>query len=229
MARRSSSKDPAKGRKKLFYKIGEVCELTSTEPYLLRWWEQEFPFLAPEKNTAGHRIYTDEDIQTVLEIKRLLYEEGYTTAGARRRLEREREEGVAQQPEPAAAPGMEAAADRLVATLKRVTSELTALRGLLATPGGQSGAARATPAGVKGSKGPSSQAGGGPARKTPAKKSAGKKASKKKATGGKTPAAGKKATGKKAAGKRSAGKSGAGGRGAAKRKKASGSRSPKKR
>ena len=81
--------------KKLFHKIGEVCELTKTEPYVLRYWESEFPFLAPEKNRAGQRIYSDDDIQTVLAIKRLLYEEGYTTAGARRRLEQERREGGA--------------------------------------------------------------------------------------------------------------------------------------
>ena len=79
MAARPGSRPP----KKIFHKIGEVCELTKTEPYVLRYWESEFPFLAPEKNRAGQRIYTDEDIQTVLAIKRLLYEEGYTTAGAR--------------------------------------------------------------------------------------------------------------------------------------------------
>ena len=75
----------ARSKKKIFHKIGEVCELTNTEPYVLRYWESEFPFLAPEKNSAGQRIYTEHDIQTVLAIKRLLYEEGYTTAGARRR------------------------------------------------------------------------------------------------------------------------------------------------
>jgi DNA-binding transcriptional MerR regulator len=88
MTARARSRAP----KKIFHKIGEVCELTKTEPYVLRYWESEFPFLAPEKNRAGQRIYTDEDIDTVLAIKRLLYEEGYTTAGARRRLEKERED-----------------------------------------------------------------------------------------------------------------------------------------
>ena len=91
MARGSSGgegRKPAKG--KLFHKIKDVCAMTSTEPYVLRYWEQEFPFLAPEKNKAGHRIYTDEDIELVRRIKKLLYDEGYTTAGARRQLERER-------------------------------------------------------------------------------------------------------------------------------------------
>ena len=59
---------------------------------MLRYWESEFPFLAPEKNRAGQRVYTDDDVQTVLAIKRLLYAEGYTTAGARRKLEQERRE-----------------------------------------------------------------------------------------------------------------------------------------
>lgn len=98
MAARPGSRPP----KKIFHKIGEVCELTKTEPYVLRYWESEFPFLAPEKNRAGQRIYTDDDIQTVLAIKRLLYEEGYTTAGARRRLEKEREDS-AEPARPAAA------------------------------------------------------------------------------------------------------------------------------
>ena len=98
---------PGRATRKIFHKIGEVCELTKTEPYVLRYWESEFPFLAPEKNKAGQRIYSDEDIQTVLAIKRLLYEEGYTTAGARRRLEKEREDGgvaVESAPAPAAEP-----------------------------------------------------------------------------------------------------------------------------
>jgi DNA-binding transcriptional MerR regulator len=98
----------ARPTKKIFHKIGEVCELTKTEPYVLRYWESEFPFLAPEKNRAGQRIYSDDDIEMVLAIKRLLYEEGYTTAGARRRLEKELQERRGTDPsaataEPAAA------------------------------------------------------------------------------------------------------------------------------
>jgi DNA-binding transcriptional MerR regulator len=74
---------------KLFYKIGEVCEYTDTQPYVLRFWESEFPLLAPQKNRSGQRIYTREDIELVLKIKQLLYDEEYTIAGARKRLERE--------------------------------------------------------------------------------------------------------------------------------------------
>ena len=74
---------------KLFFKIGEVCELTETQPYVLRYWESEFPALAPAKNSSGQRIYRRRDIETVVRIKQLLYEEGFTIAGAKKRLEAE--------------------------------------------------------------------------------------------------------------------------------------------
>jgi DNA-binding transcriptional MerR regulator len=72
---------------KLFFKIGEVCEITDTQPYVLRYWESEFPALAPAKNSSGQRIYRRRDIETVLRIKELLYQEGFTIAGAKKRLE----------------------------------------------------------------------------------------------------------------------------------------------
>ena len=74
---------------KLFFKIGEVCEITDTQPYVLRYWESEFPALAPAKNSSGQRIYRRKDIETVLRIKQLLYDEGFTIAGAKKRLELE--------------------------------------------------------------------------------------------------------------------------------------------
>ena len=79
----------AKIPEKLFFKIGEVCELTDTQPYVLRFWESEFPQLAPKKNRSGQRIYSPEDIEVVQEIKRLLYDSGFTIAGARKQLEQE--------------------------------------------------------------------------------------------------------------------------------------------
>jgi len=72
---------------KLFFKIGEVCEITDTQPYVLRYWESEFGALAPAKNSSGQRIYRRRDIETVLRIKELLYDEGFTIAGAKKRLE----------------------------------------------------------------------------------------------------------------------------------------------
>jgi DNA-binding transcriptional MerR regulator len=72
--------------RKLFYKIGEVCQLTDTQPYVLRFWESEFPQLAPTKSRSGQRLYRKKDIDLVLGIKQLLHEEGYTIAGARKKL-----------------------------------------------------------------------------------------------------------------------------------------------
>lgn len=88
---------------KLFYKIGEVCEITDTQPYVLRFWESEFPQLAPRKNRSGQRVYQRKDIETVIRIKKLLYEEEYTIAGARRKLDEE-PGGAAPSDEPEAAP-----------------------------------------------------------------------------------------------------------------------------
>jgi DNA-binding transcriptional MerR regulator len=87
---------------KLYYRIGEVCALTDTQPYVLRFWESEFPQLAPQKNRSGQRIYRRQDIDIVERIKHLLHDEGYTIAGARKRLEQELH-GEAPEPRPAAA------------------------------------------------------------------------------------------------------------------------------
>jgi DNA-binding transcriptional MerR regulator len=88
---------------KLFFKIGEVCEITDTQPYVLRYWESEFAALAPAKNSSGQRIYRRRDIETVLRIKQLLYEEGFTIAGAKKRLEAEMTGRVETPQEPQAA------------------------------------------------------------------------------------------------------------------------------
>jgi DNA-binding transcriptional MerR regulator len=68
------------------FRIGEVSRLTATKSFVLRYWETEFPTLQPVKSPSGHRLYRREDIETVFEIKRLLYDEGFTIAGARRFL-----------------------------------------------------------------------------------------------------------------------------------------------
>ena len=71
---------------KSLFRIGEVSRLTATKTFVLRYWETEFPTLQPVKSPSGHRLYRREDIETVFEIKRLLYEEGFTIAGARKHL-----------------------------------------------------------------------------------------------------------------------------------------------
>ena len=69
-----------------YYRIGEVSRLTALKPFVLRYWETEFPMLEPVKSANGHRLYRQEDVDLVLKIKRLLYDEGFTIAGARRHL-----------------------------------------------------------------------------------------------------------------------------------------------
>jgi DNA-binding transcriptional MerR regulator len=71
---------------KNLFRIGEVSRLTATKQFVLRYWETEFPMLQPVKSPKGHRLYRRQDIETVFVIKRLLYDEGFTIAGARRHL-----------------------------------------------------------------------------------------------------------------------------------------------
>lgn len=71
---------------KLFYKIGEVSKIVGVEPYVLRYWETEFNFLKPRKNKSGQRVYIKKDVELLLAIKRLLYQERYTIEGVRKRL-----------------------------------------------------------------------------------------------------------------------------------------------
>ena len=71
---------------KLYFRIGEVSKLTHTKAYVLRFWETEFPMLKPSKSKSGHRLYRRQDVELVLEIKRLLYTKGFTISGARKLL-----------------------------------------------------------------------------------------------------------------------------------------------
>jgi DNA-binding transcriptional MerR regulator len=80
---------------KELYKIGEVCRMADVQPYVLRYWETEFPPLAPNKSGGGQRLYTRREIDIILRIKQLLYSEGFTIAGAKKKLELELSEPVA--------------------------------------------------------------------------------------------------------------------------------------
>ena len=82
---------------KLYFRIGEVSELARTKPYVLRYWETEFPTLKPVKSKAGHRLYRRQDVEMVLEIKRLLYERGFTIEGARNLLSNHSETSTEQK------------------------------------------------------------------------------------------------------------------------------------
>jgi DNA-binding transcriptional MerR regulator len=71
---------------KIFFRIGEVCELIKVQPHVLRYWETEFPMLTPQKNRAGQRVYRRKDVEMVMRIRDLLYEEKFTIAGAKKKL-----------------------------------------------------------------------------------------------------------------------------------------------
>ena len=116
---------------KLYFRIGEVARLAGIKPYVLRFWETEFPSLGPRKSGTGHRLYRRKDVELVLEIKRLLYEKRFTIEGARRFLE------TRGKPEtPAAKPAKPARAQRGLfsdssSVIEAVRTELRALAEML--------------------------------------------------------------------------------------------------
>jgi DNA-binding transcriptional MerR regulator len=140
---------------KLFFKIGEVCELAGVQAHVLRYWESEFPMLAPQKNRAGQRVYRKRDVEIALRIKELLYEDQYTIAGAKKRLANDLRAGgklkvvssedseedsgrsasttqaraTPKAPGEPLSPGMRTAEDRKA--LRRVASELRELLSML--------------------------------------------------------------------------------------------------
>lgn len=84
---------------KLYFRIGEVAKIIGVKPYVLRYWETEFSVLKPGKSPAQHRLYRRRDVETLLEIKYLLYEEGFTIAGAKKRLKDGDREEAARVPQ----------------------------------------------------------------------------------------------------------------------------------
>lgn len=110
------------GSEKLYFKIGEVSEIVGVAPHVLRYWETEFPSIKPQKSRSQQRVFRRRDVETLLKIKHLLYDEKFTIAGARRQLRSHREEI------PAAAPEI---GFRLRQSIGRVREHLAALQGLL--------------------------------------------------------------------------------------------------
>lgn len=88
------------------YKIGEVCRLADVQPYVLRYWETEFAPLSPNKTGGGQRLYSQREIEVILRIKQLLYTEGFTIAGAKKKLELELDDSgnIQTAPPPVAKP-----------------------------------------------------------------------------------------------------------------------------
>jgi DNA-binding transcriptional MerR regulator len=78
---------------RLYFKIGDVADLIGVKPYVLRYWEAEFPMISPQKSPSGQRVYRRSDVETVIMIKHLLYEERYSIEGARKRIRELRKEG----------------------------------------------------------------------------------------------------------------------------------------
>jgi DNA-binding transcriptional MerR regulator len=117
---------------KLFYRIGDVSEITGIKPHILRYWEAEFSVLHPRKNEAGQRVYERRDVELIIEIKKLLYEQRYTISGAKKFLARQHRK-VSQKP--AVAPG----SGDISAALNMCRQEL---RGLLALLDKNAGKAR---------------------------------------------------------------------------------------
>jgi DNA-binding transcriptional MerR regulator len=114
--------------KKLYYKIREVCEIVGVEAHVLRFWETEFPALSPPKSKSGQRTYRPKDIELLLRIKKLLYEEGFTIAGARKYLSAHKiEEPEKEVVPPLTSPAPAEPSDRL----KKVKAELENILTLL--------------------------------------------------------------------------------------------------
>lgn len=111
---------------KLYYSIGEVRALTDLEPYVLRYWETEFPQLKPKKNSGGQRAYQRKDIELILRIKELLHEQGYTIKGARALLRGERR-GKGDLPA-----GASGRTEDAHAFLKKLHTELASLQKMIA-------------------------------------------------------------------------------------------------
>ncbi len=121
---------------RLYFKIGDVAQICGVEPYVLRFWETQFPQLKPNKSGTGQRLYRKREVELALDIKRLVHEEGYTIAGARQALE-SRQRGGTQQAASApaavssatAAPGARSESQK--AAILRVKSELREIVAML--------------------------------------------------------------------------------------------------
>jgi len=109
---------------KIYFKIGEVSQIVGVEPYVLRYWETEFELLKPSKAPSRHRLYKKKDVELLLDIKRLLYSEGFTIEGARKKLKESKREERNQLKLPLSD-------NKQKATLARIKKDLLSLRKLL--------------------------------------------------------------------------------------------------
>lgn len=120
--------DEAPILKKAYYSIGEVCDLTGLKPHVLRYWETQFEMLQPNKNRAGNRVFRPQEIELILLVRHLLYEEKFTIEGARQKLKELRRAGVLEEER------HDVLAPEVLLTMKE---ELEALRRVLTVPGAE--------------------------------------------------------------------------------------------
>lgn len=107
---------------KLYFKIGEVADITKVKPHVLRYWETEFKIISPKKSLAKQRVYSKRDIQLILEIKKLLYKEKFTLEGAKKRIKEIQAEKQLNFP---------FTEEKFQSTLKTIKKELTSIRKML--------------------------------------------------------------------------------------------------
>lgn len=117
---------------KLYFRIGEVASLVGVEPHVLRYWEREFRSIRPSKSAKGQRVYSRRDVENLLRVRDLLYAEGFTIAGAKKKLQRS---GVEPREEEERAP---AHGEHLRAQLVELRVEVAAFLAVLEGPGGSS-------------------------------------------------------------------------------------------
>jgi DNA-binding transcriptional MerR regulator len=118
---------------RLYFKIGDVARICKVETYVLRFWESQFPQLKPNKSGTGQRLYRRRDVEIALEIKRLVYGEGYTLSGARHAMgQLRRSDAPAVPPSHPTESGQNR--DKVAATIGRARAELREIAGMLAAP-----------------------------------------------------------------------------------------------
>lgn len=144
----SSSVSASEIPDKLYFRIGEVARLCEVPPYVLRFWETEFPQLKPNKGGTGQRLFRRRDVETALRVKRLLYDEGYTIPGARQIIKSESRQKELLLPMDTSQEGVAGADSQIVRKLQR---ELRELHVILSKP-----VARAVPSVVQSIRGPRS-------------------------------------------------------------------------
>lgn len=122
---------------RLYFKIGDVARLLKVEAYVLRFWESQFPQLKPNKSGTGQRLYRKRDVEIAVEIKRLVYGEGYTLSGARQVLGQGRKAEVPAPAPTKAAPAVASKKrDKVADVVTRARAELREIAALLGTPAG---------------------------------------------------------------------------------------------